>query len=399
MFSYLRRGWYFLPIGLLVCVFSVPITSLAADFEVAGWVPWWQDTMGTKSATKNIGSIDTLYPFAYEVNTSGHVVDKANFSEKQWKKLKQLAEKNDVTFVPSIAWFDGEAIHDMLSNTSSRTDHIEEIVELVEDNDFDGIDIDYESRLADTIDYYSLFLKELSAALDEKELRCTLEARTPPESLYTDVPKNIRYSNDYEEIAKYCDVVEIMAYDQQRADLKLNRSKNGEPYIPVADADWVEKVVKLAIEDIPSEKILLGTPTYGRQWTVTVEPDWFKSYANVSALNLPDAKSLAKDHKVKLGTNKAGEQSFSFIPDTEPKKKQIAKMKVPKGTRKGMEAAMQALAYANKTGETVTVRVVWISDAKAIAEKIDLIEQYNLRGIALFKIDGEEDPKIWKLLK
>jgi spore germination protein YaaH len=59
----------------------------------------------------------------------------------------------------------------------------------------------------------------------------------------------------------------------------------------------------------------------------------------------------------------------------------------------------RALAYANKTGETVTFNIGWYSDAEAMKQKIDLAKEFDLRGIALFKFDGEEDQKVWTYLK
>ncbi len=368
----------------------------AADIEVAGWIPWWQDTDGVKSATKQIKKLDTIHPFAFEVKINGELVDKAGLKDRNWRNLIKTAGRNDVDVIPSILWNDGATIHNILSDKNKRADHIENIVDMVEDGDFDGVDIDYESKLSETKDYFSAFLRELKDELNDKLLTCTVEARTPPDSLYRTVPATIEYANDYKEIAKYCDVFELMTYDQQRADLKLNDMRKGEPYMPVADVAWVEKVLELALEDIPAHKIMLGVPTYGREWTVTVAPDWYKTYKGNGAINQPEVKKIAKTNKVKEGRNLAGEASFTFFPKDSPFKI-LDQLPVPDGTRLGFEAASKALLFANMTKIEVPVELVWYSDATAISQKVDLAKKYNLRGVAIFKIDGDEDQNIWKL--
>src|SRR6185312_9398960 len=107
---------------------------------------------------------------------------------------------------------------------------------------FDGIDIDFEAMSSATRPYFSLFIQGLSQRLHAqgKVLTCSVVPRTPPDSLYVNVPANIVYPENYSVLNQYCDEVRLEAYDQGTADIKLDASKGstGQLYASSADPDW-----------------------------------------------------------------------------------------------------------------------------------------------------------------
>lgn len=387
-------------VALLLLIMALPVGTAEARYDgaVAGWVPWWTDESGVEATTRKIDEIDILYLFTYEVNKAGELVSRVDLNEDPWEELVEEAEDERVTIIPTVAWFDGEAIHDTLTDRRKRDALIDDIVEMVDENNFDGVNIDFEEKKSETIDYFSAFLRELEDELGRDELTCTIEARTPPTSLWRagNVPSPLRYANDYEAMNRYCDWVEIMAYDQMRADLVLNDERRGVPYNPVADIDWVEKVVKLALEDIDADKILLGVPTYGRAYDVTVAPDWYRDYTRVASVDYNRIEELSEIYDVPIGRTAGGEGFISYFPN-DSVWSMLNQLPTPEGTAPGYEAAAKALLVANLAGVEVPVRILTFGDAPSAKDKLDLADTYNLKGVAFFKLDGNEDSDIWKL--
>jgi spore germination protein YaaH len=383
---------------VIIALLVLPHFVLASNMEISGWVPYWKAKEGTQDARRHLDVLTEINPFTLSASNDGKIKDLGGMKKSNWKNLFKQARKEGVEIIPTIMWSNSERIHAMLSDPKKRKKHIEGIVKLVKKEKYDGIDIDYEGKKLATKPYFSAFLTELSRMLGDKTLACTIEARTPSDSLNSS-GNTIAYEvNDFSVIGDVCDQVRIMTYDQQRADARLNNEKSGAPYIPVGDIDWVEKVARLTIETIPRDKVMLGVATYGREWEVTVTPNYYGKYTSLWSVTHDYSEDFAEQLDITPLRNSAGEKSFTYISTSSPYAKVLKPFKAPAGTPKANQAAAQALAYANATGNPAFFNVVWWSDAEAIKSKLDLAESLGLRGVSIFKIDGTEDKELWNLL-
>lgn len=369
--------------------------------EIAGWVPYWRTATGTADAIAHMDALKEISPFGYAVKNDGTLVDQMHLDAEAWQALAADARAKKVKIIPTIMWSDGGAIHRVLSNAKLRNAHIAAIVTEVNARGWDGIDIDYEGKKADTKQYFSIFLRDLYKAIGKKFVSCTIEARTPLADRFVTIPKDVRFANDYAAINKYCDRVRIMAYDQGSIDLKLNKAAAGY-YAPVADPQWVEKVVRVAMQAIAKKKIFIGVATYGYEYEVSPYGRGF-AYDRLWSFNPRYATELAARLGVTPVRNTAGELSFAYMPPPaappETPSDDIASSSAVTPEDVDGAAAMTSPIAAASASPASPERLVWWSDASAIGDKVRLARKLGIRGIAVFKIDGGEDPGMWDALK
>jgi spore germination protein YaaH len=265
---------------------------------------------------------------------------------------------------------------------------------------WDGVDLDFEAKLAESKDYFSLFLKELYIKMGKKWVYCTIEPRTPLVDRFVNPPKTIEYANDYVEINKYCDRVQIMAYDQGNVDINLSRAAAG-PYVPVADTRWVEKVMREAMKTIPARKLVIGIATYGYEYAVTPLNSAGFSYERLWAFNQKYAIDTAAELRQTPTRSAGGELQLLYLPSMLTATKAAGSKEVTTNATSAQNLGVPATAFSN-AATAPAIRsafniMVW-NDSVAVAQKIALAKKLGLRGVAIFKFDGGQDPKIWDVL-
>ncbi len=191
----MKRFFLFSILGLLMVLpGAAHAAPLKSTLEVSGWIPYWRAATGTADVLPHIGSLTTVHPFGYIVTNTGVLSDPTGFADEPWKSLRAAAKKNGVRYIPTIMWSDGASMQRILSNATTRQKLEDDVAALVVREGFDGVDIDFESKYAETRDYFSLFLKGLYARMGKKWVYCTIESRTPLDSRYDSAPPRTRAS-------------------------------------------------------------------------------------------------------------------------------------------------------------------------------------------------------------
>jgi spore germination protein YaaH len=382
-----------------VAVFVFPLAASAAtNFEVSGWVPYWNAASSTSDAIAHMSDLTEVDPFVYSVQNDGTISDLGPMDQAPWTTLVSVAKADHVRVIPTVMWSNASAEEAILSNTTKRVALEVEIANLVTTNNYDGIDIDFEGKPADLEGAFSTFLKGLYARMGTKFVTCDIEARTPLADEYngTTIPPDAgQYANDYTQINKYCDRVHLMTYDQQGIDLLLanKAASSSELYAPVADPAWVTAVVNLAKQTIAPSKLVVGVPTYGYEYDVTAYAGNQYNYDIMWTFDPGYATQIEQQYSVTSTRNSADELELTYLPSVG-----TSSLPVSSNLNNALVAASAASTFATQNNSHLDFRLLDWPDSVAVADKATLAKNLGVRGIAMFKIDGGEDPSIWSAI-
>jgi spore germination protein YaaH len=229
----------------------------------------------------------------------------------------------------------GTKVADLLTNATTRAAHVQAVVDAAVRGGWAGVDIDYEELPPMAGDAFTTFLTELRDRLHAH--RMVLSVAVPARTKDSSSEETLAYA--YPLIGTIADEVRVMAYDYSYS--------TGSPG-PVAPLPWVEAVVRYAAQRVPKDKLMLGLATYGYDWVGRSGTD--------------------------IGSAAAAE--LAAQEGVEP--------------RWDARAASYTFTY-ERDGQTHTV---WYEDGRSAAAKADVAVRNGLRGVALWRLGGE-DPRIW----
>ncbi len=243
------RGILLIVVLLVLCVpLAVSAQEEEASWCVSVWYPSSDDPNGGDSVMTNADVINIINPFWYTPRDDGTV----NPADPNTENAEQLAAWREQGFVilPSIF----ASLWTMISTPEARENHVQNIVDLVERMDYDGVDIDYEGFALSTRDNFSAFIELLSQELHAsgRLLSVTVHPKTQDDSPYEGAA-----AQDWARLAPVSDIFNIMTYDY---------TSRNEPPGPIAPIPWVRDVLAYAETVTDLAKVRMGLPFYGYQW-------------------------------------------------------------------------------------------------------------------------------------
>ena len=222
----------------------------------------------------------------------------------------------------------------LFNNLALQGKVIENLVAVMKEKGYSGIDIDFEYINQNDTDAFIEFIRNCIEVMHQNGF--TVNVDLAPKTSANQ--QGILYeAHDYKRIGEIADTILLMTYEW---------GYTYGPPMPVAPIDAVRRVVTYAVSEIPENKIMLGIPNYGYDWRLPYER------------GVTRAENLGNQGAVLLAARVGAEIKYD---------------------------KKQASPYFEYT-ENGSDHIVWFEDVRSIRSKFELITEFNLRGAGYWNL-------------
>lgn len=283
--------------------------------------------------------------FSYQVRPDGSLKSINDAGPIQASLNAGVAPLMVITNIEEGAGFSSELAHGILTNIQIQNTLINNVIAVMEEKGYTGLNIDFEYLYPEDRQNYNNFISRTVNRL--RPMGYSVSVAVAPKNRADQ--KGLLYeAHDYPALGALVDHVIIMTYEWGYL--------RG-PAMAVAPVNEVRKVLDYATGVIPSEKILMGMPNYGYDWTLP-----FVRGSTARLLTNYGAVLLA----ARVGAN-IRYDNISQAP---------------------------FFNYYSSDGKR---HEVWFDDARSIAARLALVDEYNLGGVSYWTINNFFAPN-WLVL-
>lgn len=280
--------------------------------------------------------LSSLSIFSYGFTTQGELIAPIVDDTPLIEAAKCFGTRPILTLTPlgPEGTFNSNLITVLVHDVSVQAALIDELTEVIIQKGYEGVDIDFEYILADDRIAFVNFVWNIRTAINR--LGYPVSVALAPKT--SDTQTGLLYEGkDYRLLGEAANSVLLMTYEW---------GYTYGPPMAVAPLNKVREVVEYAVSRIPANKIDLGIPNYGYDWTLP----FVKGESKARTIGNLEAVQIAIDNGVEIQfDNIAMSPYFNYIQD-------------------GIE------------------HEVWFEDVRSLYAKFNLVKEFELRGVGYWQI-------------
>ena len=322
------------------------------DLVTFGFLPTWM-----VEKTREYGSeVSHLIFLGVEADNEGNLIwdtQSNKIKNETYLRQKKLISKSGGKNILGIKLFDDEKLKKLLMNGEARENLVKQIIETVKENDYDGVNVDFEFQndpLAVLGEEFGIFLEELDLA-QVGEISVDVFANTV-----------IKGSEEQlKSLIEKIDYLVVMAYDFHRPGVNY-----AGPVAPISSNPG-ERNINEVVESCVSggflkTKIVMAYPLYGYEWkteTEDFESRVIRGWYQMASWNR--TKELIKEKKLSVNWD---------------------------------ELSMSPWISFKESG---VIHQIYFENQKSLKAKIDLVRQNQFAGYGFWALGYEgEDKTVWQ---
>lgn len=228
----------------------------------------------------------------------------------------------------------------VLSDTQARANIINQLMSQADAVGLDGINVDFESITEEQGPHYVQFIREISIACRNRGLVLSIDNPVP-------MPYSTHYNREEQGIV--ADYVINMGYDEHHS----GDTEAGS----VASLGFVRQSIEDTLQEVPAEKVINAIPFYTRLWK---EP-YGGGNLTSEVLGMDGASSFISENGMDVYWDSEAGQNVAMLDGED-----------------GLYS-------------------IWVEDEQSIEEKMKLVQEYQLAGVAAWKLGFERD-SVWPII-
>ncbi len=332
-----------IPVGLRIYIPQKPRT----EAEVSAYIDPRFTGEGSADQVNKVGQYLTfLTVFSYAVNRDGTLTP-----VDDQPSINAAYNNNVVPLMVITNFEEGTFSNDLattvLSSEELQDKVLDEALVIMNEKGYLGLDFDFEYLGAENRERYNQFLSKAATRLQEKNY--FLSAALAPK-ITGDQKGTLYEGHDYRAVGEIVDFIFFMTYEW---------GWSGGPPMAVSPINEVKKVMNYATSVVPQEKVMMGIPLYGYDWTLPYVQggQW--------------AESLSPQQAIERAAKYGSDIKYDKVAQA---------------------------PYYNYTDEAGKQHVVWFEDARSIQAKFNLVKQLGIKGF-FYWVLGYDFPQNWLLIE